>query len=67
MNEVVHHHGFELRAAMVDKAHRDVEDGVLQQPGLHQVRLGDAELLVDGLEAAVVEQGDLHGALGRKL
>ena len=36
--------------------------GRRRQAGLHHLRLGDAEFVVGGLQATIVEQGDLHGA-----
>jgi hypothetical protein len=53
----------------LDRGGADVggENRILEEPRLNQVRLGDPELLVDGLQRAIAQQRDLDGGVERQL
>jgi hypothetical protein len=54
--------------AVAARRHDEVarDHGVLEQPRLHEIRLGHAELLERRSQLAVVEHGDLQRAIDRE-
>ena len=61
-----HHHAeLKIRAhPRQRKEHRRVEERILEQARLHQIGLADAELGIDGLKIAIVQQRDLDRVIG---
>ena len=62
IQKIFHERKLDLRSA-VEEFKIAGEHGIFQQPGPHQVRLCDAEILVSCLQMTIAQQGDLHGGV----
>ena len=65
VEEADHHGELQVRSdARQRKQHRGVEDRIPEESGLHQIRLGQSEIGVHGLEVAIVQHRDLYRLVG---